>query len=82
MSACPRTRRERAETLASELRDCDGCIDADVLDPMAGQRSEWTLEIVTAEGLTPAMLLACCRTDARVVDVTPRGNVSRAIIAL
>lgn len=82
MSACPRTRRERAETAAAALRDCDGCIGVDVLDPMAGERSEWTLEMVTCEGLTPAMLLTLCRADATVRDVTKRGDAVRGVCSL
>jgi len=82
MSTCPRTTRERADTAAAALRECDGCIGVDVLDPNAGTRREWSLEIVTAEGLTPAMALALCRADALVDDVASRGGAVRAVAVL
>jgi len=83
MTGCPRTAAARARETKTELEACDAVLDAIILDPNAGPRAGWTLEVTITGDRLPAPAVQVLAThDCAVVSTTVRApDVTQAVVA-
>jgi len=84
MTECQRTTGNRARRVARGLERCDAVLDAIVLDPNEGPRSEWTIEAtITGDRLPAPAVQVLADQDCDVISTTLRApDVTQAVIGV
>jgi hypothetical protein len=78
--ACPRRVRERVRSAADALVAFEAVTDAQVLDPCAGRRDEWTLVLLVDGALPPGVLSELGARRLELNDFPARGEFKRAVV--
>lgn len=78
---CTAGDRDRVREAVAECRARDGVVAADVLEPDAGPRRTWSLELVVeGDGLEAWLLDRLADHDLRALRVTPQGRHTHAVV--